>query len=110
MECVTPHLPEVPENHWYCGTCVDCDTCKTKEAASSGVEVKEKEKTRMLSNELIGVDQSTAAPDSISLWGPSLHQCYACAAVQLAVTKVQSRGNNVRLKSDSPYLLSVIGV
>lgn len=92
MECVTPHLQEVPENHWYCGTCVDCKTCKNEEASGNRVKDKKAEEMRMLTNKKgLGVDQSTTAPSSVSLWGPSLHQCHACAAVIVATAQVESR-------------------
>jgi hypothetical protein len=92
MECVTPHLQEVPESHWYCGTCVDCVTCKTKEAGNNGVKQKGKEGMRMLDNECVSVDQSNTAPESVALWGPSINQCSACAAVQIEAEQVVSRG------------------
>jgi hypothetical protein len=92
MECVTPHLQEVPESHWFCGTCVDCVTCKTKEAGNNGVKHKGEEGMRMLDNECVSVDQSTTAPESVALWGPSMNQCNACAAEQLATEQVEGRG------------------
>ena len=92
MECVTPHLKEVPESHWYCGTCVNCDTCNTKEAGNNGVKYEGEEGMKLLDNECAIVDQSTTAPESIALWGPSMNQCNACAAVQSAAEQVESRG------------------
>ena len=92
MECVTPHLQEVPENHWYCGTCVECKTCKNEEALSSGVKDKGAEEMRMITyKEGSGVDQSITAPSSVSPWGTSLHQCHACAAVIVATAQVEYR-------------------
>lgn len=88
MECVTPHLQEVPESRWYCGTCVDCDTCKSKQAANIGVGAEENKGIKMLYNDCVNVDQSTTV---LTSWGPSLHQCYACALVQLATAQVESR-------------------
>lgn len=92
MECVTPHLQEVPENHWYCGTCVECKTCKSEGESSSRVKDKEVDGMRMLTDkEGSGVDQSTSAPSSVSPWGTSLHQCHACAAVIVATAQVECR-------------------